>query len=73
MVKLIKKFIYFDYTTTKIRKCINKGESTLYKLNTLKHPWFLLLQEMFQHRGISMIDTYLCGVTEPTFKSYKYK
>jgi hypothetical protein len=39
----------------------------------LKHPYFLLLKEIFYFRGISMIDAYLCGVTKPTLKSYKSK
>jgi hypothetical protein len=26
---------------------------------------------MFQHRGISMIDVYLCGIIEPAINSYK--
>jgi hypothetical protein len=27
---------------------------------------------MFLHRGISMIDVYLCGVAEPIFKIHKF-
>jgi hypothetical protein len=41
------------------------------KLNVFKYPLFLLLQEMFQHKGISMINTYLCRFTELTLKNYK--
>jgi hypothetical protein len=44
---------------------------TLEKLNLIKHPYFLLLQEMFFYRGVSMIDAYLHRISETTLKSYR--
>jgi hypothetical protein len=37
----------------------------------MKNPYFFLFQEMFSIRGISIIDTYLNGTAESTWKSYK--
>jgi hypothetical protein len=37
----------------------------------MKHPYFLLLQEMFSYRGISLVDAYLNGTAESTWRSYK--
>jgi uncharacterized protein YsxB (DUF464 family) len=44
---------------------------TLEKLKLIKHPCFLLLQEMFFYKGILMIDAYLHGILETTLKSYR--
>jgi hypothetical protein len=41
------------------------------ELTGLKNPYFLLLQEMFKFRGISLIDAYLVGTSESTWRSYK--
>jgi hypothetical protein len=37
----------------------------------MKNPYFLLLQEMFSIRGISIIDAYLKNIVETTWKSYR--
>jgi hypothetical protein len=37
----------------------------------MKNPYFLLLQEMFSVREIFIIDAYLRGTAESTWKSYK--
>jgi hypothetical protein len=37
---------------------------TLTTLKEMKHPYFLLLQEMFSYRGVSLIDAYLNGTAE---------
>jgi hypothetical protein len=44
---------------------------TLFALNAMKNPYFLLLQEMFSVRGISIIDAYLKDTADSTWKSYK--
>jgi site-specific recombinase XerD len=44
---------------------------SLEKLKLIKYPCFLLIQEMFAFRGVSMIDAYLHGISESTLKSYK--
>jgi uncharacterized protein YsxB (DUF464 family) len=44
---------------------------TLEKVKSIKHPCFLLLQEMFFFRGVSIIDAYLHGISETTLKSCK--
>jgi hypothetical protein len=44
---------------------------SLEKLKLIKHPCFLLIQEMFAFRGVSLIDAYLHGISETTLKSYK--
>jgi hypothetical protein len=40
-------------------------------LKEVRHPYFLLLQEMFSYRGISLVDAYLNGTEESTWRSYK--
>jgi hypothetical protein len=39
-------------------------------LTGMKNPYFLLLQEMFSYRGISLTDAYLSGTSETTWRSY---
>jgi hypothetical protein len=49
---------------------LTKGKA-MERLRMIKYPCFLLLQEMFYYRGISIIDAYLHGISETTLKSYK--
>jgi hypothetical protein len=37
----------------------------------MKNLYFLLLQKMFSSRGISIIDAYLKGTAQSTWKSYR--
>jgi hypothetical protein len=44
---------------------------TLEKLKLIKYSCFLLLQEMFFYKRVSMIDAYLHRISETTLKSYR--
>jgi hypothetical protein len=80
---LIKKFIlWFQNQGIRIFNPYKKGKGkycglgnlqtiTLKELRMLKHPCFLLIQEMCYYRGISMIDAYFHGVSQTTLISNK--
>jgi hypothetical protein len=44
---------------------------TLTILKDINHPYFLLLQEMFYYRGMTLTDAYLNGTAKSTWRSYK--
>jgi hypothetical protein len=80
---LVKEFIlYYDNKGFKVFNSSAKGKEeycgpcqlsriTPFALNTIKNPYFFLLQEMFSIHGISIIDAYLKSTVESTWKSYK--
>jgi hypothetical protein len=80
---LVKEFIlYYNNKNIKVFDSLAKGKEEYYgpcqlsritslALQGMKNPYFLLLQEMLSVRGISLIDAYLSGTAESTWKSYK--
>jgi hypothetical protein len=80
---LVKEFIlYYDNKNVKVFDSSAKGAQEYcglcqlsriisLELTGLKNPYFLLLQEMFKFRGISLIDAYLAGTSLSTWRSYK--
>jgi hypothetical protein len=80
---LVKEFIlYYDNKNTKVFDSSAKGAKEYcgpcqllgivsLELTGLKNPYFVLLQEKFKFRGISIIDAYLAGTLQSTWRSYK--
>jgi hypothetical protein len=80
-ILLVKEFILYYYNKNiKIFDTLAKGAQEYcgpcqlsgivsIELTGLKNPYFLLLQEMFKFRGISLIDAYLAGTSPSTWRS----